>query len=233
MSEKEQWYFKFENSWKKALDNFNDADRQKLYDAITDFGVYGKESEFQSGPLQATWLLILEKMKLNRQDQQNGSKGGRPKKPGLSETETGVSENQKSGFPEMETGVSENQKPGISQTDKGGFPIDNSKEEDSIKQETERKSKNERFKPPTREELVAYITEKGYHVDSDKFLAYYESNGWMVGRNKMQSWQAAVRTWEQRDSNNTQRPAPIAQNNYSNQRAYEEHEFLKEMINDS
>ena len=31
---------------------------------------------------------------------------------------------------------------------------------------------------------------------ADRFIAYYESNGWRVGRNPMKDWRAAVRTWE-------------------------------------
>ena len=30
----------------------------------------------------------------------------------------------------------------------------------------------------------------------EQFMDHYESNGWMVGKNKMKDWQAAVRTWE-------------------------------------
>jgi len=56
--------------------------------------------------------------------------------------------------------------------------------------------KTSHFKPPTIGEVQAYCTERGSSVDPQKFLDYYESNGWLVGKNKMKSWQAAVRTWE-------------------------------------
>ena len=49
---------------------------------------------------------------------------------------------------------------------------------------------------PTVEEVQAYITEKGYHFSAEDFVAFYESNGWKVGRNPMKSWRAACRTWE-------------------------------------
>lgn len=32
-------------------------------------------------------------------------------------------------------------------------------------------------------------------TDATEFWDHYESNGWMVGNNKMQSWQASVRKW--------------------------------------
>lgn len=53
-----------------------------------------------------------------------------------------------------------------------------------------------RFKKPTLEELAEYCTERKNTVDAQRFLDHYESNGWMVGKTKMMSWKAAVRTWE-------------------------------------
>ena len=51
------------------------------------------------------------------------------------------------------------------------------------------------FVPPTVEEVRAYIAEKGYSVDAERFVDFYESKGWMVGKNKMKDWKASVRTW--------------------------------------
>ena len=53
-----------------------------------------------------------------------------------------------------------------------------------------------RFAPPTLEEVKEYCKERGNKVDADKFVDFYESKGWMVGKNKMKDWRAAVRTWE-------------------------------------
>lgn len=60
----------------------------------------------------------------------------------------------------------------------------------------DKKSERKRFTPPTFEEVKAYCDERQNNVDANKFIDYYESNGWMVGRNKMKDWKAAVRTWE-------------------------------------
>lgn len=59
-----------------------------------------------------------------------------------------------------------------------------------------------RFTPPTVDEVRAYCTEKGYHVDSERFVDYYTSNGWMVGKNPMKDWKAAVRTWNGKEQPN-------------------------------
>ena len=53
-----------------------------------------------------------------------------------------------------------------------------------------------RFIPPSREEVQAYCKERNNNVDAERFVDYYTSNGWMVGKNKMKDWKSAVRTWE-------------------------------------
>ena len=60
------------------------------------------------------------------------------------------------------------------------------------------------FTPPTLEEIRAYCQDRGNNIDPESFLDFYASKGWMVGRNKMRDWKAAVRTWERRDR---ERPA--------------------------
>lgn len=53
-----------------------------------------------------------------------------------------------------------------------------------------------RFEPPTVDEVALYCHERHNHVDANKFVDYYSSNGWKVGKNSMKDWKAAVRTWE-------------------------------------
>lgn len=70
-------------------------------------------------------------------------------------------------------------------------------EEDiDIDKEKDIKAKRKRFSPPTLEEVTAYCKERNNSVNPQRWLDHYESNGWMVGRNKMKDWKAAVRTWE-------------------------------------
>lgn len=56
-----------------------------------------------------------------------------------------------------------------------------------------------RFHAPTVEEVYAYCQERRNNVNAEKFVNYYTSNGWMVGKSKMKDWKAAVRNWEQKD----------------------------------
>ena len=57
------------------------------------------------------------------------------------------------------------------------------------------KEKASRFLPPTLDEVRGYCLEKGYPVDAERFIDFYESKGWFVGKNKMKDWKAAVRNW--------------------------------------
>lgn len=58
-----------------------------------------------------------------------------------------------------------------------------------------------RFIKPTIDEILQEIISKKYNLDAEAFYSYYESNGWMVGRTKMKSWQSALTTWAKRDNN--------------------------------
>lgn len=58
---------------------------------------------------------------------------------------------------------------------------------------------NNVFKAPTVEQVRSYCEEHGYTIDPERFVDYYEARGWMLGKSKMKSWQAAVRTWSRRD----------------------------------
>jgi len=76
------------------------------------------------------------------------------------------------------------------------------KKEKEIKKKKEKKKEKEKFSPPTinniKEYLKEYLKEKDIGIDVELFFDYYESNGWMVGNNKMKDWKATVRNWARR-----------------------------------
>jgi len=58
-------------------------------------------------------------------------------------------------------------------------------------------TETKRFTPPELKNVSDYFVEKGItdpHLPS-RFIDHYQSNGWLVGKNKMKDWKAAVRTW--------------------------------------
>lgn len=53
------------------------------------------------------------------------------------------------------------------------------------------------FQRPTVEEVKEYCRQRGNGVDAERFVDFYEANGWVQGRGKrIKDWKAAVRTWE-------------------------------------
>ena len=60
----------------------------------------------------------------------------------------------------------------------------------------DKNEKNNIFIPPTLEEVISYCKERNNSVDPQKWYDFYSAKGWMIGKNKMKDWKAAVRTWE-------------------------------------
>lgn len=56
--------------------------------------------------------------------------------------------------------------------------------------------KQKKFVKPSLKEISDYCKERNNDVNPERFLNYYEANGWKVGRNNMKDWKAAIRTWE-------------------------------------
>ena len=56
-----------------------------------------------------------------------------------------------------------------------------------------------KFTPPSAEEVAEYAAETGRAIDAERFVDFYASKGWMVGKNAMKDWKAAVRNWTRGD----------------------------------
>lgn len=110
-----------------------------------------------------------------------GKMGGRPKKQTKAKKANGFSEKQTK----------------AKKADNDNEYDNDIKENISPKGDIQKKTI--RFSPPTVAEVQSYCQEKGYTVDADRFVSFYESKGWYVGKNKMKDWKAAVRGWASRD----------------------------------
>lgn len=62
------------------------------------------------------------------------------------------------------------------------------------------KKESKRFMEPTVFEVKRYMDEIEYKGNPQKFVDHYASKGWMIGKNKMKDWKAAVRTWRNNDN---------------------------------
>lgn len=79
--------------------------------------------------------------------------------------------------------------------------VNTTKEYKEIKKDKKERIYVGRFTPPTTDEVRDYCQERGNSVDAQRFVDYYTSKGWMIGKNKMKDWRAAVRTWERNTRN--------------------------------
>lgn len=71
-------------------------------------------------------------------------------------------------------------------------PSPSPKEEESIAPKAQRS----RFAPPTIEEVESQCSQIGLPaIEATKFVNYYESKGWIVGRSKMKSWKHSLANW--------------------------------------
>ena len=94
----------------------------------------------------------------------------------------------------------------------------NVEKEKEKEKEIERDIKG-RFTPPSVDEVKAYCLERKNSVDPQAFVDFYESKGWMIGKNKMRDWKAAVRTWEKGRKRNAAlqyQQTPISETDFNN-----------------
>ena len=82
--------------------------------------------------------------------------------------------------------------------------------------ETAARKKREQFIKPTVEEIEKFAHEYNLtKLDPQYFYDYYESNGWMVGKNHMKDWKATAKNWNRRQfSTNRQRGNVIKMPDY-------------------
>ena len=175
--------FVFYRSFADAINDLDDKDRLAAYDAIVRYALDG-EDKLQKGAAKAILTMARPMIDINNARYENGRKGGRPK------TEEKPNDNQ----------VVTTAEPS------GNHIMLNESESDKRKDPlTGVEKKSSRFSPPTPDEVRAYAEEKGLSVDADRFVDFYSSKGWMVGKTQMKDWKAAVRNWARQDRTDRER----------------------------
>lgn len=91
---------------------------------------------------------------------------------------------------------------------------------DSVSDDKEKVSKEtkKKFSPPSVDDVAALCKERGYTATNPSaFVAYYESNGWRVGKNPMRSWESALAGWEVREKERGKavKPTEIGRKDFS------------------
>ena len=174
----------FYRSFFEAIRTLPDDEQLKAYRYIIEYGLDGNEPEGNTASY-GMFLMARPQIDANNRRYQNGAKGGRP------ETKPEPNDNQSI----------TKQEPNRNQTVTKPEPKEKEKEKEkeSIKEilpKGSTKKSAERFIPPSKADLENYCREHGYSVDADRFIDFYSSKGWMVGKNKMKDWKAACRNWD-------------------------------------
>lgn len=189
MSDKKS--FVMYESWGAAIEKMSNEQAGELIKAIY---AYQKDPDAVPEDPALAFVFELIKQQLDADSQrykeacaarsEAGKKGGRPK-ANVSDKKQMVSEESK-----KSKCFSEKAK-----------KADNEYDND-LKENTLEGVKEKRFAPPTLQEVKDYCLKMGYtHVNAERFIDYYASNGWMVGKNRMKDWKAAVRNWDRREKN--------------------------------
>ncbi|WP_418862583.1 hypothetical protein [Slackia isoflavoniconvertens] len=166
--------------------------------AVAEYGTNGAEPSFDNALMGAVFEGVREDID-NSVAARTKNKGGRPPKQ---KAETEVSTDCEP----QETPVSEVAKPKETPVFDFAKPTETEENPSYIYQaipshtKPKKREGGARMARPTLEEVEAEIKARGYHVDARAFIAYYDSNGWKVGKNPMKSWKSALTTWERRDS---------------------------------
>lgn len=175
-------------SWGAAIEKMNNEQAGELIKAIYAFQ---KNPDVVPEDPAIAFVFEIIKQKLEEDNKryeevcaarsEGGKKGGRPKANASDKKQMVSEESKKSKC------FSEKAK-----------KADNDNEYDNdLKENTLEGVKEKRFAPPTLQEVKDYCLKMGYtHVDAERFIDYYASNGWMVGKNRMKDWKAVVRNWD-------------------------------------
>lgn len=110
--------------------------------------------------------------------------------------------------------------------------IEEKKEVNNKKEDTNVSKK--KFTPPSLDDVRTYCLERSNNVDAQAFVDFYESKGWMVGKNRMKDWKAAVRTWERSATSKRQQTSKAA--GQFNQLMHGDYDFAaleKELLGES
>jgi hypothetical protein len=104
--------------------------------------------------------------------------------------------------PKVEGGTIEKFQP--SPTKVEGGTIEKFKDNNTINNTINTTKNKGRFTPPTLTEVIDQCNFSGANIDPQGFIDFYESKGWMIGKNKMKCWKSAIRTWARKDKEKKQ-----------------------------
>ena len=160
----------FYRSFFEAVEDLPPEDFKQAVTAIMRYALDGTADDVK-GVAKSILIMARPQIDKNNKRYENGTRGGR--KPNDNQTITKTEPKCISSKPNVNVNDNVN----------------------DIKENTLKSVKEKRVAPPTPEDVREYCREKGLNVDADRFVDFYESKNWYVGKNKMKDWKAAVRNW--------------------------------------
>ena len=190
-------------------------ERGLLYAAALEYLYYRREPDFDAMTTTATVVFKSMKPVFDKQiaRKESGRNGGRKKAQNERAKKRGQAGKTLADGKQMPSKPVANGKQTSSKTLANGkqTPTEQEQEQEVKKPSADAlgKESGRRFRKPTAAEVDAYIAERGYGgFTGQQFVDHYEANGWMVGRNRMRDWRAAVRTWQSKRSRGMPRGQP-------------------------
>lgn len=162
-------YLKVWTDLRNNLKPFGDAEKGRLFDAMMEYAEDGTEPDLR-GNERFIWETIRSEIDRQREAYEKKCEVNRA--------------NITSRYEQLRKATTGND-----------WKQEHKTEDKDKEKEKERKKK---FKPPTAGEVEEYCRERDNGIDAEAFVDFYASKGWMIGKNPMKDWKAAVRTWEQK-----------------------------------
>ena len=177
-----------------------DADMQsQVYCAIFEYALNFNQLEL-TGVAKTVFTLIKPQLDANQKRYDNGNK---PKlKQTISKTEAKPKQDVSKPYPNAN--VNDNV---------------NDNDNENVNENENVNVIRSRFRAPTYDEILNCMKSKNeiakgiwnsakVITEAKAFFNHYESNGWMVGKNKMKNWEAAIRNWMNNNSKFEQNKKP-------------------------
>nr|DAP35960.1 MAG TPA: hypothetical protein [Caudoviricetes sp.] len=216
------------SEWKRSLVRLSLEQKGMLLDALLDYPDKG-DPAFDDPLLDTVWLFIGNTLSENERKYEETSK---------KRSEAGKRGNKKrwgatDDIANIANATDDIANIAISKSKSISKSTD-TKVSDSNSAEALPPTPKSRFSPPDVETVKNYFAEKGgTEGQAIRFHAYYESNGWKVGRNPMKNWKAAASGWISRDRDEAKKANAPRNRAFMASRPAEEAENAKNFLADA
>ncbi len=195
--------FVFYRSFYDSVKDLENEDFAECMRFLCEYALNGCELQ---GSMLAEVVLKMAKPQIdaNNQRRANGTKGGRPKGSGFegeNQKQVRFSDEKPNVYVNEDVNGNGNEDENVNgNVNVNGDRNGNGNRGADAPAGQDKPAKARTFKPPSLAEVQEYCAERGNRVDAEHFCDFYASKGWMVGKNKMKDWKAAVRNWERQDA---------------------------------